>query len=93
MRRPMSSSRQPYPRLADRIFGAGRPLLGLMLPKGPFRLLGVGLGDLLTGSVDDDAPPDLLDSQAGARARAERASDSIRMRFGTGAIVKGRSLN
>ncbi|WP_340110189.1 DNA polymerase IV [Pikeienuella sp. HZG-20] len=79
--------------LADRIFGAGRPLLGLMLPKGPFRLLGVGLGDLLTGSVDDDAPPDLLDSQAGARARAERASDSIRMRFGTGAIVKGRSLN
>jgi len=35
---------------------------------------------------------DLLDPQARRRGQAERATDSIRDRFGADAIVKGRAL-
>ncbi|QIE57988.1 DNA polymerase IV [Pikeienuella piscinae] len=78
--------------LADRIFTTGRALLGLILSQGPFRLVGVGISDLLPEGEGDDASADLLDSQAGARARAERASDRIRARFGADSIAKGRSI-
>ncbi|MEX2518319.1 MAG: DNA polymerase IV [Paracoccaceae bacterium] len=75
--------------IADRIFREGRALLGLMLPAGPFRLIGIGVGDLAVDPLSDDSG-DLLDSKAGARAEAERASDKIRARFGAEAIIKGR---
>lgn len=78
--------------LADRIFTTGRALLGLILPQAPFRLVGVGIGELIPEAEGDDAPADLLDSQAGARARAERASDRIRARFGADSIMKGRGI-
>ena len=42
------------------------------------------------GVVDDAG--DLLDPQAAQRARAERATDAIRKRFGADAIVKGRGM-
>jgi DNA polymerase-4 len=35
---------------------------------------------------------DLLDPDAQRRAKAERATDAIRAKFGPDAIVKGRSL-
>jgi len=35
---------------------------------------------------------DLLEQDAKRRAKAERATDKIRARFGKDAIVKGRSL-
>lgn len=78
--------------LADRIFTTGRALLGLLLPEAPFRLIGVGIGDLMDELAGDDSGADLLDPQAATRAKAERASDAIRARFGENAILKGRSL-
>jgi DNA polymerase-4 len=76
--------------LADALFRAARPLLARDLGAGPFRLIGVGLGDLATAGPDPAG--DLLDPAAGRRARAERATDAIRARFGPGAIRKGRGL-
>lgn len=75
--------------IADRIFREGSALLGLMLPAGPFRLIGVGIGDLVAGPAEAESG-DLLDSRAGVRADAERASDKIRARYGAEAIIKGR---
>ncbi len=77
--------------LADRIWRAALPLLHHDIGAGPFRLIGVGLSDLCAADMAD-REGDLLDPQAAARAAAERAADTIRARFGAGAIVKGRSL-
>ncbi|MEM6743860.1 MAG: DNA polymerase IV, partial [Pseudomonadota bacterium] len=77
--------------LADRLYRAARPLLTPELPRGPFRLLGVGLSDLTPEDAAERAP-DLLDPDAGRRGDAERAADRIRARFGEAAILKGRSL-
>jgi DNA polymerase IV len=77
--------------IADRIYRTGRELLDQTRDAGPFRLIGVGLSDL-TGAEAADLSGDLLDPQAAARARAERAADAIRTRFGPDAILKGRAL-
>ncbi|RED17823.1 DNA polymerase IV [Pontivivens insulae] len=77
--------------LADEIYNATRPLLERELPKGPFRLLGVGLSHL-SAYGGSDAAPDLLDPDAPRRRAAERASDRIREKFGEDAILKGRAL-
>ncbi|MEO1688996.1 MAG: DNA polymerase IV, partial [Pseudomonadota bacterium] len=77
--------------LADRLYRAARPLLEPELPRGPFRLLGVGLSDLATEAAAERSG-DLLDPDAGRRGEAERAADRIRARFGVDAILKGRSL-
>ncbi len=55
---------------------------------GPFRLIGVGLSDLVP-EARADMTGDLLDPDAARRAKAERAADRIRERFGADAIVKG----
>ena len=77
--------------IADRIYRTARDLFDIVGDQGPYRLIGVGISDL---SSDDgaDAYGDLLDPNAEKRARAERATDTIRARFGKDAIVKGRSL-
>ncbi len=81
--------------LADALFAATAPLLAREAGAAPFRLIGVGLSAL--SAADDsggDAPGgDLFDPQAAARARAERAVDAIRGRFGADAIAKGRGLS
>lgn len=77
--------------IADRIYRAARDLYDQSGTKGPFRLIGVGISDLMP-EVDADRMADLLDPDAGKRAAAERATDAIRARFGTDAIIKGRSL-
>ncbi len=76
--------------LAETIFKEGRALLSLVLAKAPFRLIGVGISDLTDEA--GSAAVDLFDPNAASRAKAEKASDIIRNRFGTDAIVKGRSL-
>jgi DNA polymerase-4 len=59
--------------------------------QGPYRLLGCGLSDLLDAQ-GADLSGDLLDPGADQRIRAERATDQIRERFGSDAILKGRAL-
>jgi len=77
--------------IADRIYRTARGLMDQM-PRGmAYRLLGCGISDLVPEAQADRAG-DLLDPQAEARAKAERATDSIRARFGEGAILKGRAL-
>lgn len=77
--------------LTDRIYRAARDLFLPEVSKGPFRLIGVGIADLAPEDQADLAG-DLLDPDAAKRARAERATDAIRAKFGPDAIVKGRSL-
>jgi DNA polymerase-4 len=76
--------------LTDRIYRAAAELFA-HAPKGPFRLIGIGISDL-TPEADADRSADLLDPDAPKRAAAERATDVIRARFGMQAIIKGRSL-
>ncbi|MDP4034436.1 MAG: DNA polymerase IV [Pseudorhodobacter sp.] len=77
--------------IADRIYREARALLDAVPNLGPLRLIGVGLSDLGPGS-DADTTGDLLDPDASKRHAAERATDSIRARFGKDAILKGRAL-
>jgi DNA polymerase-4 len=77
--------------LADTIYRTARSLFDQVGAEGPYRLLGVGISDLVP-SADADREGDLLDPGAGKRADAERAADKIRAKFGKDAIVKGRAL-
>ena len=77
--------------LTDRIYRAARDLFDHGGTKGPFRLIGVGISDLAP-EAEADLSPDLLDPEAPNRAKAERAADAIRARFGHEAIIKGRAL-
>ena len=77
--------------LTDRIYRAAADLLGQSADKGPYRLIGVGISDLV-GENQADVSGDLLDPQATKRAAAERAADAIREKFGKDAIIKGRAL-
>ncbi|MBC7141979.1 MAG: DNA polymerase IV, partial [Rhodobacteraceae bacterium] len=78
-------------RIADRLYREAAELLAQVGDKGPYRLIGVGLSDIVPARAAD-LTPDLLDPTAAKRAVAERATDAIRARFGPNAIVKGRSL-
>ncbi len=77
--------------LADTIYRTARGLFDQVGAEGPYRLLGIGISDLVAAK-DADREGDLLDPGAGRRAAAERAADKIRAKFGKDAIVKGRSL-
>jgi DNA polymerase-4 len=77
--------------LTDRIYRASRELFDRAGTAGPFRLIGVGISDLAPED-QADLSADLLDPEAHRRAAAERATDSIRAKFGSEAIIKGRAL-
>ena len=77
--------------IADRIYRTARDLFDQAGPQGPYRLIGVGLSDLVS-DAGSDLTSDLLDPNAEKRTKAERATDTIRGKFGSDAIVKGRSL-
>ncbi len=85
-----TSLRDPT-QLADRIYQTARALFDQIGNQGPYRLIGVGISDLLPGK-QADLSGDLLDPQAAKRTGAERATDKIRKKFGTDAITKGRSF-
>lgn len=84
------SLREPT-QLADTIYRTARGLYDAAGAGRPWRLIGVGLSELSAADAADRTA-DLLDPGAAARARAERAADAIRARFGAEAIVKGRAL-
>jgi len=77
--------------LADRIYRTARGLFDQVGDQGPYRLLGCGLSDLVAED-SADLSADLLDPKERQRSAAERATDKIRDRFGSDAILKGRSL-
>lgn len=74
-------------RLADRIFRAGHELLQKEIDGRRYRLIGIGVSDLVEGDVCD--PPDLVDEGAVKRAKAEVAMDRLREKFGTDAVNVG----
>lgn len=73
--------------LADRIFRAGRALLSKELDGTRFRLIGIGLADLSPAGLAQ--PKDLIDEDAEKHAKAERAMDQIRGRFGRDGLALG----
>ena len=77
--------------IADRIYRLARGLFDQMPAGQSYRLIGAGISDLVP-EAQADLAGDLLDPQAQARAKAERATDAIRARFGENAILKGRAL-
>ncbi|MDW3224147.1 MAG: DNA polymerase IV [Paracoccaceae bacterium] len=77
--------------MADTIYRTARALFDQVGEQGPYRLLGCGISDLMD-ATGADRSGDLLDPQAKKRGDAERATDEIRARFGTDAILKGRAL-
>ncbi len=76
---------------ADRIYRTARALFDQAGSRGPFRLIGVGISQIVAEDQADRAP-DLLDPDSGKRVQVEKATDEIRKRFGSDAILKGRSL-
>jgi DNA polymerase-4 len=77
--------------LAGTIFAASRELLAREINGTRYRLLGVGVS-ALTDAEDAD-PTDLIDRGAERRAKAERAMDRVRGKFGHEAVVKGLALD
>jgi len=77
--------------MTDTIYRTARALFDQVQDQGPFRLIGVGLSDIVP-ATDADREGDLLDPEAGKRAMAERALDKIKAKFGKDSILKGRAL-
>jgi DNA polymerase-4 len=76
-----------HTQLADRIFREGLSLLERELDGTKYRLLGIGVSDLGDSARAD--PPDLIDRDAGRRAKAEAAMDALRDKFGSRSIETG----
>lgn len=82
----------PFPtQLADVIYAAAAPLVEREADGTAFRLLGVGLSDFAPAEQCD--PADLADPDSGRRKAVETTLDSLRERFGSAAIGKGRRLD
>lgn len=77
---------------ADPIFAAGAAMLDQVIGKGPFRLIGIGLSTLSDCEDAPALPTGLFAEQDAAQAKAEAATDKIRAKFGSGAIIRGRAL-
>ncbi len=76
--------------LAQTLFRVTRPLLERETVQGrAYRLIGVGLSHLETARGDIR---DLIDPSVEKRAKAERASDAARSKFGKAAVVTGRAI-
>jgi DNA polymerase IV len=73
--------------LADRIFSAGLMMMEKELDGTYFRLIGIGASTLQSDENAD--PEDLVDVAAAKRARAERAIDGLRGRYGNEAVFLG----
>lgn len=76
--------------LAHRIFECGYNLLSTEAKGERYRLIGIGLSQIVPASQCDET--DLIDQKGSRRNAAEQAMDKVRARFGTSAIKKGRSL-
>ena len=88
--RTRSTSLDAPTQLADRIFRTAQAALKREADGTKFRLLGVGITNLVDGAEAD--PKSLIDPEGDKRAAAERAMDRIRGRFGGDAVQTGRGL-
>ena len=79
--------------LADALYRAGRDMLEKTGEGRAFRLIGIGVSGLCDAVETGDGSVDLFDPQAPMRARAERAMDAVRARYGADAVEKGRGLS
>ncbi|HEX3917092.1 MAG TPA: DNA polymerase IV [Caulobacteraceae bacterium] len=80
----------PFPtQTARSLFAATREMLGLEARGLPWRLIGVGISELVESA---GASGDLFDGDESRTLSGERAIDSLRARFGAEAIIAGRSL-
>lgn len=85
------SSGLPPTQLATRIFEVARQLLKKeCVQKKAFRLIGVGATELCDASSADHG--DLADTGVVKTAQMEHAIDTLRKKFGTGAVQKGITL-
>ena len=76
--------------LARRLFDAGLDMLKAEAKGKRYRLIGIGIAELVPAGRCDDT--DLFDKTGARRDAAERAMDKVREKFGSAAIRKGRSL-
>ena len=74
---------------ARTLFAEGRELLKTEADGKAFRLIGIGISDIVG---DAEGGGDLFDSQESRALANERAIDALRGRFGRKAVVSGRSL-
>ncbi|SDE33862.1 DNA polymerase IV [Kordiimonas lacus] len=75
--------------LAGTIFEIGQQLLRPLADGSPYRLIGIGVSHFRPLTEADQ--PDLIEPARTKRQTAEKAMDALRGKFGTAAIVKGRS--
>lgn len=75
--------------LAQTVFRAAKPILAREAVGQRYRLLGVGISELADAKAD---ALDLADPKSLKRAKAERASDKARERFGDDAVMTGRGV-
>jgi DNA polymerase-4 len=78
--------------LAETIYRHGETMLEKLLDRAPFRLIGVGISDLVQMDGAAAPPPGLFETDQTAQRRTEAATDEIRTRFGKDAIIRGRAL-
>jgi DNA polymerase-4 len=74
---------------AKTLFSVTRSLLKTEAPLEPYRLIGVGLSNLVDSA---DAPADLFPSAEARALDGERVVDRLRDRFGAGAVINARDL-
>jgi len=76
--------------LAETMFQAAKPLLKAQCDGRTFRLIGIGVSELVD-AADADLP-DLAEPERQRTAEVERAMDAVRAKLGKEAITKGRAI-
>jgi DNA polymerase-4 len=74
---------------ARMLFAVGRELLAREADGRPWRLIGIGIADLVEA---DAVEPDFFDGEERRALAGERMADQLRARFGAGALTSGRNL-
>lgn len=82
-----SRSGLPATQLATRIFDCGQELLKREATGTAFRLIGIGVQDF--APAEDADTGDLVDQRSRTDAKAEKAIDALRARFGDAIITRG----
>lgn len=76
--------------MAEEIYRTAELLLRQEADGRAFRLIGVGVADLVSSDKAD--LPDLLDPERNKRVKVEMAIDQVRNKLGEDSIIKGRAL-